>query len=221
MTMKRVFLLLLIPLVLFLMLFSNVPKSSSDELDDITKQIQDLTNSLNQSVKATQPLESQLTSMQKQVAGIKNKLSFIEKDIIVKENNINKGYKDLEKQQEILNQTIRNFYIKSYYNSPFLIFFSSSSITNMAQITTYQKAATDQDKAIITNIALAIEDLQSKKKILENEKTQLTLAKADLDTQSEKLDKIVTGAKSYQANLSSKLAQLTAQQQQIIALEIG
>ncbi len=203
------------------MLFSNVPKSSSDELDDITKQIQDLTNSLNQSVKATQPLESQLTSMQKQVTDIKNKLSFIEKDIVVKENNINKGYKDLEKQQEILNQTIRNFYIKSYYNSPFLIFFSSSSIANMAQITTYQKAATDQDKAIITNIALSIEDLQSKKKILEKEKTQLTLAKADLDTQSEKLDKIVTGAKSYQANLSSQISVLSSKQQSILSQRLG
>ncbi len=221
MTMKRVFLLLLIPTILFLMLFSNVPKSSSDELDDITKQIQDLTNSLNQSVKATQPLESQLTSMQKQVTDIKNKLSFIEKDIVVKENNINKGYKDLEKQQEILNQTIRNFYIKSYYNSPFLIFFSSSSIANMAQITTYQKAATDQDKAIITNIALSIEDLQSKKKILEKEKTQLTLAKADLDTQSEKLDKIVTGAKSYQANLSSQISVLSSKQQSILSQRLG
>lgn len=203
------------------MLFSNVTKSSSDELDDITKQIQDLTNSLNQSVKATQPLESQLISMQKQIAGIKGKLSFIEKDIVVKENNINKGYKDLEKQQEILNQAIRNFYIKSYYNSPFLIFFSSSSITNMAQITTYQKAATDQDKAIITNIALAIEDLQSKKKLLENEKIQLTAAKADLDTQSEKLDKIVTGAKSYQANLSSQISVLSSRQQSILSQRLG
>lgn len=219
--MKKVFLLLLIPLILFLTLFYNVPKSSSDELDDITKQIQDLTNSLNQSVKATQPLESQLTGMQKQITGIKNKLSFIEKDIVVKEKNINQGYKDMEKQQEILNQAIRNFYIKSYYNSPFLIFFSSSSITNMAQITTYQKAATDQDKAIITNIALSIEDLQSKKKILENEKIQLTTAKADLDTQSDKLDKIVTGAKSYQATLSSQISVLSSKQQSILSQRLG
>lgn len=219
--MKKGLLLLLIPLILFLMLFYNVPKSSSDELDDITKQIQDLTNSLNQSVKATKPLESQLTSMQKQITGIKNKLSFIEKDIVVKEKNISQGYKDLEKQQEILNQAIRNFYIKSYYNSPFLIFFSSSSIANMAQITTYQKVATDKDKAIITNIALAIEDLQSKKKILENEKIQLTSAKADLDTQSEKLDKIVAGAKSYQANLSSQISVLSSKQQSILSQRLG
>jgi len=208
----------------FFLIFSSflyVPKTSSDELGDITKQIQDLTTSLNASLKATAPLESQLNSLKKQVDGIKNRLSFIENDITVKEKNIDKGYKNLAKQELILNRAIRDFYIKSYYNSPIWIFFSSSSVTDITQILAYQKAATNQNKAIITNIALTTQDLEAKKKNLENEKRQLSSLQSSLGEQSAKLDEIVSGAKKYQAGLSSKIAQLNAQQQQIIGQRLS
>ncbi len=214
--MKRAIILLLIPLFVILTLFHNVPKSSSDEFDDITSQIQDLTNSLNQSIKATKPLESELENIQKKISSIKDRLSFIENDIAKKEREIEKGYLELEKQQEILNRTIRDYYIKSYYNSPFLILFSSSSVANITQVLAYQRVATDQDKAIITNIALSIEGLETKKNNLEGEKKLLSVSKASLDEQEARLDGIVSGAKKYQAELSGKIAELTARQTQII-----
>lgn len=219
--MKKVLFLLLIPLFFTTALFYNVPKSASDELDDITKQIQDLTSALNESVKATQPLESELNGLKTKITNIKGRLSFIEKDIVNKEKNIEQGYKNLEKQQEVLNLAIRNFYIKSYYNSPFLIFFSSSTVTNITQALAYQKAATDQDKAIITNIALSIQDLENKKKNLEEEKKQLTILNTSLDAQSAKLDEVVTGAKKYQAGLSGKISELSGKQQQILSQRLG
>lgn len=218
---RLIFLLIILAPFFFVSLFINVPKTSSDELSDITKQIQDLTNSLNESIKATTPLESQLNSLKKQVTGIKNRLSFIENDIVVKERNINEGYKNLAKQELILNRTIRDFYIKSYYNSPIWVFFSNSSVTDITQVLAYQKAATNQDKAIITNIALSIQDLETKKRSLENEKKQLSSLKLSLDEQSAKLDQVVSGAKKYQAGLSSKIAELSAKQQQILGQRLA
>lgn len=218
---RLIFLLIILAPFFIASLFINVPKTSSDELSDITKQIQDLTTSLNESIKATTPLESQLNSLKKQVIGIKNRLSFIENDIAIKEKSINEGYKNLAKQELILNRAIRDYYIKSYYNSPIWVFFSSSSVTDITQILAYQKAATNQDKAIITNIAITIQDLQTKKKSLENEKRQLSSLQLSLNEQSAKLDKIVTGAKAYQTDLSGQIAQLTAQQQQIVAQKLG
>ncbi|OGH17333.1 MAG: hypothetical protein A3C22_02060 [Candidatus Levybacteria bacterium RIFCSPHIGHO2_02_FULL_37_10] len=219
--MRKVFFFIILALLLAVSFFIEVPKSSSDELSDITKQIQDLTISLNESIKATTPLESQLNSLKKQVDGIKNRLSFIENDITVKEKNIDKGYKNLAKQELILNRTIRDFYIKSYYNSPIWVFFSSSSVTDITQILAYQKAATNQDKAIITNIALSIHDLEIKKRNLESEKKQLSSLKLSLDEQSAKLDEVVSGAKKYQAGLSSKIAELSAKQQQILGQRLA
>lgn len=192
-------------------------QSWSDELDDINKQINDLNASLNMSIKATQPLESELNKLREQITNIKNKVTQIEVDVSIKKKNIDQGYKDLEKQTAILNRTIRDFYIRSYYDSPLVTILSTKSAGDITQILAYQKAAADQDKAIITNIALSISDLEEKKKNLENEQQRLATLKVTLDEQSAKLDKVVAGAKAYQSTLSSKIAQLSAQQQALIA----
>ena len=133
--------LLLSALFIFLSGFFILSPVSSDELDDITKQINDLTNALNQSKAATAPLESQLNSL---VARVRS----IELEIPAKQRAIEDGYKKLEKQQGILNKTVRAFYIKSYYSSPLLVFLSEGDASEITQILAYQKAAADQDKLI-------------------------------------------------------------------------
>ncbi|MFH1186618.1 MAG: SpoIID/LytB domain-containing protein [Candidatus Levyibacteriota bacterium] len=219
--MRKIFPLLFLVILLFSFSFVNISKSSSDELENITKQINDLTDSLNQSINATKPLESQLNALKIQVDQIKTRISVIETDIQVKKKNINEGYKNLAKQQEILNRTIREYYVKSYYSSPILIFLSSSSASDITQLLAYHRATTNRDKAIITNIALSVTNLEAKKKNLESEEIRLTAAKAGLDEQSAKLDEIVTGAKNYQSDLSGQIAQLSAKQHELLAQKLG
>jgi peptidoglycan hydrolase-like amidase/peptidoglycan hydrolase CwlO-like protein len=166
-----------------------------------------LNNAKQQSVKATAPLESQLN-------GIKQRVAFIEQDIIVKGKNIDNGYANLAKQQQILNATIRDFYIKSYYNSPLLILLSANSASQLTQLLGYQKANADRDKAIITNIAVTIQDLKAKKDALESEQQSLIVVKA-------KLDKVVSDAKAYQATLSNQISHLSALQQQILSARLA
>lgn len=219
--MRKLILLLIFFVFSFLTMTFSAPKISSDELDDISRQINDLTSALNMSIKATRPLESELNSLKKRIADIKSRVYVIETDVAVKKKNIDKGYKDLARQEAILNRTIRDFYMRSYYDSPLLIFLSAQSASEITQILAYQKAAADQDKAIITNIALSITDLEEKKQALEEEQTRLAQLNATLDEQSAKLDKIVSGAKAYQATLSSQIAQLSAKQQELVARRLG
>ncbi|MDO8621529.1 MAG: SpoIID/LytB domain-containing protein [Candidatus Levybacteria bacterium] len=195
--------------------------TSSLNLDAISRCLESIQKAYNMSVNATRPLESELQRMQKQINGIKARVSQIEQDIIIKKANIDSGYENLAKQQLILNRTISDFYIKSYYNSPFLVLLSAPSASKITQVLAYQKAATDQDKAIITNIALSIQDLETKKVNLENEQERLISIKTDLDTQSAKLDKIISGAKAYQSVLSGQIASLTAKQEEILNAKSG
>lgn len=194
-------------LLLICSLFIGIHSARGDELDDLNKQINDLTNALNQSKAATTPLETQVNS-------IKGRIGFIENDVITKEKNIEKGYKDLEKQTDELNFAIRSYYIKSYYNSPILIFLSGSDASKITQILAFQKAAADQDKEIITNIALSINSLEERKAALENEKIKLAGAKTNLD-------KIIGDAKNYQSVLGKQIADLSAKQQEIINSRSG
>ncbi|MEK7160079.1 MAG: SpoIID/LytB domain-containing protein [Patescibacteria group bacterium] len=181
--------------------------ASNLNLDQINICLDQLKTAKEQSEKATKPLEDQVNSIKKRVA-------FIEYDLLIKEKNIEQGYKNLERQQQILNETIRSYYIKSYNNSPLLLLLSTDSVANLTKILGYQKATADRDKAIITNIVISITGLEERQKELESEKKNIVVVK-------EKLDKIVAGARAYQATLSTKIAQLNAQQQTLIAQRLG
>src|SRR6266568_900635 len=124
---RKIVPLLIVCLFFFLPFFVSVPKASSDQLDDINKQLSDLTDQLNKSVAATQPLQSQLDSEQKQIDSIKNQIVNVESDITVKKKQIDDGYANLAQKEKIISATIRDFYIKSYYDSPLLTFFSQAS----------------------------------------------------------------------------------------------
>lgn len=212
------FLSLIFALVIFCL--STIP-SQADQLDDINKQLTDLNDALTKSVAATKPLESQLTSMQTQIANIKIQVANVEADSKVKEKQINDGYKSLAEKEKIISATIRDYYVKSYYDTPLLVFLSGTDASAVTQALAYQKAQTNQDKALITNVALSITDLENKKAALEREQKWLIATKADLDTQSAKLDQVIKGAKDYQAKLSSQIATLTVEQQQFIAQKQG
>ncbi|MBI4098052.1 MAG: SpoIID/LytB domain-containing protein [Candidatus Levybacteria bacterium] len=201
---KKVFLIFLLLISSF---FLGTKIARGDELDDINKEINELTSVLNQSKAASAPLEQELTS-------IKSRVAFIETDIVRKQKDIEKGYKDLERQTDKLNLAIRNYYIKSYYNSPLLVFLSSATASEITQVLAYQKAAADQDKMIITNIALSINSLEEKKANLTDEKKRLADTKI-------KLDKIVGDAKIYQKELSGKIAELSAKQQSILSARLA
>jgi len=216
-SMPRFFRLFLCVLIIICGLVAlPVRPTYSDELDDLNKQIGDLTSALSLSVAATKPLESQLSAMAAQIAGIKNRVAGIESDMLTKRKNIDVGYKNLSSKEKLLNQTIRDYYIKSYYNNPLQIFFSAGSASQITQMLAYQRAKTDQDKSIITSIALTITDLEDRKSRLENEQKKLVGIKSNLDLQSSKLDGVVKGAKAYQAEVTGKIASLTEKQNEII-----
>ncbi len=221
--MPKKFLLLIFSLVasLSFLFFAPPPFSQADELEDISKQLSELSDSLNKSVAATKPLQSELDSMKKQIETIKAQVAHVETDAAIKKKEINKGYEKLAETEQIISQTIRHVYITSYYDSPLLVFLSAVDASEMTQIMAYQRAKTRQDKAIITNLALTIVDLEKKKKKLEEEQRWLTTTKADLDTKSAKLDEVVKGALAYQQDLSGKIADLSSKQQEIINARSG
>jgi len=189
---------------------------------DLLKQCESsISQALQESEAATTPLQSKLDAINSQITGIKNTIAAIEINLLGKKKDIDNGYADLAKQQTILDATIRDYYIKSYYDSPLLILLSANSASQFTQILGYQKANADRDKAIITNIAATIQDLQTRQKQLQAQEAQLTALNTDLNGQSAELDKIVSGARAYQATLSNQLATLNSIQQGILSARLS
>lgn len=219
--------------ILLLILFSFLPLSTfhflpsiynpvhADELDELSKQISDLTRSLEMSRAATRPLEFQLSTLTKKLNDIAQRVLAIEQDLVIKRKQIDKGYENLAVQEKKFNKAVRDFYIKSHYNFPFLVLLSQSSATDVTRILAYQKKAADEDKRIITNLAITVADLEQKEATLASEEEKLSGIKEQLAKEAAFLDQEVKGAKAYQSTLSSKIAQLSARQQQILAEKLG
>ncbi len=201
--------------------FSENIDVSSGNLDKITKELKDMEDALSKSVAATKPLQSELDRMQKQIQGIKNQVASVEYDMQIKKQEIDNGYKNLAQKQELILHTIRDFYIKSYTESPLSIFLSEAQGSEKTQEALYQEIKTKQDRNIITNIALSITSLENKKTQLAQEQKWLIATKANLDEQSAKLDEVVKGALAYQKDVSAKIEALSAQQQAIINARSG
>lgn len=188
----------------------------SDEYDDLTKKIADLQTALSMSQNATKPLQTQLTGLKSQLDSIDAQVAQIEQDLIIKKKNIDEGYKNLADKQKLFDATVKKSYIKTYTFSPLLVFLSGNNITDITSMLTYQKKNTQQDKDIITNIALQLVDLEQKKAELEISQKKLAAAKVSLDKERADVQKVVDGAVAYQKTLTGQIAELTARQQEIL-----
>lgn len=207
----------------FFMVGQNMLKNIaySDELDDLNKQIADLQNALSSSQNATKPLEGQLTGLKKQLDNIDYQVKIVENDVFKKKQDIDKSYESLSENQKVFNMTVRSSYINNYGFNPLMIFLSGNSATDVTKALTYHQRYTERDKNTITNIALQIVDLEKRRDSLEKEQSMLASAKIKLDTQRSEVQKVVDGAKSYQQEISGKIATLTAKQSEIINARSG
>jgi len=159
--------------------------------------------------------------MTSQINSIKGHVGRIDSDIVEKKIEIEKGYQSLEEKERLFNQTVRAYYIKTYFDSPLLALLSATDASDVTKNLAYQRAKTNQDKAIITNIALALTDLERKESELKDEQKRLITIKASLDQQSTKLNEVVLSAKSFQKEVSGKLAALSQKQQEIVNTKSG
>lgn len=194
----------------------------SDELDDINGQLEKLKRELSESQKATQPLEIDVARLQKQLENIKTRIVITEKEIGKKEREVKQGESALSYQKNLFNERTRLYYINARKNQDALFaLFTSPTTTASFNNYFYQRRLVEQDKDTIIKLVIRIKNLEEKKRQLQSEKTRLAVIKADVDQQSQFLSGEIAKAKKYQTELSSKIAVLSARQQQLLAEKLS
>jgi hypothetical protein len=201
--MRKVFALILITLSLFFI----VPKSSADEIEDLQKEIDSLQGQLEASKKATTPLESEVRALEGQLANITVKIGNISRDL-------KKSEEDLALQKRILASTVRNFYIRSFVDIPLLTFFASSDAAETLKLIALSQTTSKMDRDIIKGIGGKISKLAEDKK-------RLASAQEQINKQSQFLKGEIASAKSFQSEVSGKISQLSARQQEILSEKSG
>ncbi len=196
--------------------------ASADEIDDLNNELGKLQQQLEASRKASKPLETDLARMRQQLSSIKSRLAGIQASIAREERALEIADRDLVKQKTIIDQRVAAHYknLRKTGGSMLDLLVAqnfSASLKNLF----YQKTAADNDRQTILKTVLYINTVETAKKKLASEKVLLAKTQVQVDADSRFLEGELGKAKSYQSELSSKIAQLNAKQKQLIAQKLG
>ncbi len=211
-------------LILFFLIFGFwflVNLVNADEIEDLQKQINELNKARELSVNATKPLEGQLQSLKIQLAQLQVKLNVLSASIAQKEKDLKLREDKLVIQQALLSSRVRSYYIHSYFTTPLIVILSSRSSGDLFRELSYKQAATREDQRIISSVTAEMLDLLIQKEKLEKDKISLASLQSQVDQNAKFIGGEVGKAKAYQADLSSKIAALSAKQQEILAARSG
>jgi len=179
----------------------------ADELEDVTRSLEELRRDLNAKETNRQELSVRLNEIKTQVLGIEN-------EITKKEKEVEKGEETLKYQRDLLNERARSYYKNSGKNSFGLItVLMTSNLSASLRDFFYQKSLVDEDKNTIIKIVLYIKNLEEIKKGLEEERTRLSSLKQEIDSQTKVLEGQIDQTKNQIAQLSARQEQLIAQKQ--------
>ncbi|KKU21144.1 MAG: hypothetical protein UX84_C0002G0050 [Microgenomates group bacterium GW2011_GWD1_47_13] len=193
----------------------------AESLEEIEAQITELQHQMQLSVAATTPLESEVAKLKKQLDGIGSQIKQSEIRMQELAGSITEREKTIKNQYAVLAAKVRDYYKKSRFYSPLLWMVSSRSAGELTRGLTYKQASADEDKNLIVRITTEIMQLEEDKKQIEADKAKLAGLQAKLDTQKAFFEKEIAGAKKWQAELSGKIATLTAKQQAILTEKSG
>lgn len=194
---------------------------STDPVAELQKQIDELSHLKELSENATAPLEAELKNIDTKVKNIQAQLKAADNETERLEGDIDVREEELAESYQYLAVRVRSLYILTRQFSPLLTFLVSQNATGLTRELTYRSAAADQDKEAILATTKELINLEEDKTALEQRKIQL----AGLRTQFEKNQAFFQGevnkARDYQKELSSKIAALTAKQQEILSSKSG
>lgn len=196
-------------------------QSGSTLYDCLGRELENLQSQMQQSVSATAPLEAEVTRLSKQIGGIQAQIKTGEAKMAELATSIKEREKQISSQYVILSAKVRDYYKKSRFYSPLLSFVSSHSAGELTRELTYKEVSADEDKNLIVAITTDIMKLESDKDELEKNKVRLAVLQSKLDAQKAFFDKEIAGAKKWQAELSGKIATLSARQQSILSEKSG
>jgi len=193
----------------------------AESLEEIEAQIADLSNQLQLSQKATTPLEAEVANLNAKIGSIQNQIGAAEQRVEELTSSIKEREEAIRSQYVILASKVRDYYKKSRLFSPFLVFASSRSAGDLTRGLAYKAVSADEDKNLIVSITSDIMQLEVDKEQVERDRVSLASLQKKLDEQKAFFEKEIAGAKKWQAELSSKIATLTAKQQAILSEKSG
>jgi peptidoglycan hydrolase-like amidase len=198
-----------------------LPSRAIDPIEQLEQEKNDLAKLLKLSADATTPLEAEVKGLEARIDKARNGIAAAQAQTKELAQKIDSEEVELATQYQIFSQRVAQRYKRSAFSSPLLIFLSSDQAANLTRDLMYRISAETQDNKLIQESGEQIRNLENQKKNLEQTQKRLAVLQVDLDKQAEFFRKEIKGAKEYQQSLSTKIAELTAKQTEIINARSG
>lgn len=206
-----------------LALISFVPTRDvrADEVDDLQKQIDELEHLKGLSEAATKPLEGQVMDLEKKInaarAGVtaaRDQATALAADIVVREGELGNYY-------GLLKVRVHSEYVQLRRQSILDYFLETQTAKAIFQRLAYHEKLRAENQELIENVEQRIIQLEADKRSLEEKQVRLAALEKQLDVQADFFKGEIAKAKTYQQELSGKIADISARQQEIINARSG
>ena len=190
-------------------------------VEDLQKQIDELEKLKKMSEDATKPLEAELENLNSRIQSARNGIVSARNQSAQLAKDIESREEQLAVQYNILAKRIGEEYKRSRTYSPIMTFLATQDAAKLTKDLAYRSSVKAQDNRLIQSISGEIEQLESDKIKLEEDQVRLAALEKQLDSQAEFFRGEIKGAQAYQEELSGKIADLSARQQEIINSRSG
>lgn len=193
----------------------------ADEVEELQKQIDELSKLRQMSESATKNLEVELTNVRSKIASTLAQLNAADKETHNLEASIEQREDDLSEHYSLLKARVRSYYKFTRQFSPLATLLSIPTASQITRQISYHSAVAGQDKEVIVDTTQDILGLENDKKALEQRKAQLKSLRTDFEKNAKFFEGEIQGAKDHQEQLKKQIAELSARQQEIINARSG
>ncbi len=193
----------------------------ADDVDDLQREIDELQHLKELSESANKTNEATLNSLESRINNARNSIKVAKGEAAALSDKIDKREVDLALQYQIFSARIAQQYKRIRTFSPIVAVLISKNASDLTKDLAYRNSVKNQDNQFIRAIGEDILNLQTDKKKLESDQIRLAGLEKQLDEQASFFKVEIDKAKNYQKELSGKIADLSARQQEIINARSG
>lgn len=192
-----------------------------DPVDELQTQINELENLKKMSEDATSNLEAEVKNLSNRISSARRQVTQIKTQMNELADSIEEREQTQGEKEMLLGNVVAKTYKSSRLSSPLLILLDPGTNHSAFLSAMSYQAAQRRNQEQIQEIAAEITQLHEDKQTLEATQKRLVSLEAQLDEQAKFFQHEIDSAKSYQAELSGKIAELSARQKQIIDARSG
>lgn len=221
---------ILLPIVLVLGVWFSVFGVKADECDNpgslndpvkINICISTYNNTLEAISKANTTNSQELANLNKQISNLKFQTLNLDGRLVKLSKDIFNREVKIEVQQQLLSAKLRQDYIRKKSQSPLFLLFASGSADQFFRDLAYRRRLALLDRETIASVSGEITQINNQSSMISNQKKSLDELRRKVDAQATWLAGEVDKANKYVSDLSSKVAALSARQNEILRERSG